>query len=46
MDEPMTGRQRSRLHTLAREAGVDVPSHLTQVQAAALIAELLEERKY
>lgn len=41
----MTGPQRSRLHVLAREAGVEVPSHLTQTQAAELIEDLLEERK-
>ena len=41
----MTSPQRSRLHVLAREAGVDVPSHLTRTQAEELIDDLLEERK-
>ena len=31
-DEPMTGPQRSYLHTLAREAGEDVPEDLTKAQ--------------
>ena len=39
-DEPMTGAQRSYLHTLAREAGRDVPDDVTKAQASDLIDEL------
>lgn len=39
-DEPMTGPQRSYLHTLAQEAGRDVPDDLTKAQASELIDEL------
>ena len=39
-DEPMTGPQRSYLHTLAREAGQDLPDDLTKAQASDLIEEL------
>ena len=39
-DEPMTGPQRSYLHTLAREAGEDVPDDLTKAQASELIDRL------
>jgi len=39
-DEPMTGPQRSYLGTLAQEAGVEVPAHMTKAQASALIDEL------
>ncbi len=39
-DEPMTGPQRSYLHTLAQEAGRDVPEDLTKAQASELIDEL------
>jgi hypothetical protein len=39
-DEPMTGPQRSYLHTLAQEAGRDVPDDLTKAQASDLIDEL------
>ncbi len=39
-DEPMTGPQRSYVHTLAREAGRDVPDEMTKAEASALIAEL------
>jgi len=31
-DEPMTGPQRSYLHTLAREAGEEVPDDLTKAR--------------
>jgi hypothetical protein len=41
-DEPMTGPQDSYLHTLAREAGVEVPDGLTKAQASELIDELQE----
>lgn len=39
-DEPMTGPQRSYLHTLAREAGRGVPDDMTKAQASELIDEL------
>lgn len=39
-NEPMTGPQRSYLHTLAQEAGRDVPDDLTKAQASELIDEL------
>ncbi|PRX50137.1 Protein of unknown function (DUF3072) [Prauserella shujinwangii] len=39
-DEPMTGPQRSYLHTLAQEAGEEVPDELTKAQASELIDEL------
>ena len=41
-DEPMTGPQESYLHTLAREAGQEVPDDLTKAQASELIDELQE----
>ena len=39
-DEPMTGPQESYLHTLAREAGREVPAQLTKAEASAMIDEL------
>jgi hypothetical protein len=39
-DEPMTGPQRSYLHTLGQEAGREVPDDLTKAQASNLIEEL------
>ena len=40
-DEPMTGPQRSYLHTLAREAGgQEVPETLTKAEASELIERL------
>lgn len=39
-DEPMTGPQRSYLHTLAREAQRELPDDLTKAQASDLIDEL------
>lgn len=39
-DEPMTGPQRSYLHTLAQEASRDVPENLTKAQASELIDAL------
>ena len=42
-DEPMTGPQHSYLHTLAREAGEDVPSDLSKAQASELIDRLQKE---
>ncbi len=42
-DEPMTGAQRSYLHTLAREAKEDVDDELTKAEAARKIDELQEK---
>jgi hypothetical protein len=42
-DEPMTGPQRSYLHTLAQEAGADVPEELTKAEASRRIDELQEQ---
>ena len=39
-DEPMTGAQRSYLHTLAEEAGETVRDDLTKAEASQLIDEL------
>ncbi|OBK65939.1 DUF3072 domain-containing protein [Mycobacterium colombiense] len=39
-DEPMTGPQRSYLHTLAQEAGREVPEDLTKAQASSMIDDL------
>jgi hypothetical protein len=39
-DEPMTGAQDSYLHTLAREAGEQVPEELTKAEASEKIEEL------
>jgi hypothetical protein len=39
-DEPMTGPQESYLHTLAQEAGEEVPAELTKADASKLIDEL------
>lgn len=39
-DEPMTGPQQSYLHTLAREAGEEVPDGLTKAQASEMIDKL------
>ena len=39
-DEPMTGPQESYLHTLAREAGREVPARLSKAEASAMIEEL------
>ena len=41
-DEPMTGAQRSYLHTLAEEAGEEVPDELTKAEASQRIDELQE----
>jgi hypothetical protein len=41
-DEPMTGPQRSYLHTLAQEAGTEVPDEMTKVEASQMIDELQE----
>ncbi|WP_143532801.1 DUF3072 domain-containing protein [Saccharothrix sp. ALI-22-I] len=42
-DEPMTGPQESYLHTLAQEAGEEVPEGLTKVEASQLIDRLQEQ---
>jgi len=42
-DEPITGPQASYLETLAREAGEEVPEHLTKAQASELIDRLQRE---
>jgi hypothetical protein len=42
-DEPMTGPQESYLHTLAQEAGEEVPAELTKVEASQLIDRLQEK---
>ena len=42
-DEPMTGPQKSYLHTLAREAGEEVPDDLTKAQASEMIDRLQEK---
>jgi hypothetical protein len=42
-DEPMTGPQKSYLHTLAREAGIEVPDDLSKVDASRMIDELQEK---
>jgi len=39
-DEPMTGAQRSYLHTLAGEAGEQIPDELTKAEASEKIEEL------
>ncbi len=41
--EPMTGPQRSYLHTLAQEAGQEVPDDLTKAQASELIDQLQQQ---
>ena len=42
-DEPMTGPQQSYLHTLAQEAGREVPEDLNKAKASQLIDELQSE---
>jgi len=42
-DEPLTGAQRSYLHTLAEEAGEQVDDDLTKAEASKLIDELQEK---
>jgi Protein of unknown function (DUF3072) len=44
-DEPMTGPQRSYLHTLAQEASRDVPEDLTKAQASELIDALQQQTR-
>jgi hypothetical protein len=42
-DEPMTGPQRSYLHTLAQEANRELPDDLTKAGASDLIDELQQQ---
>ncbi len=42
-DEPMTGAQRSYLHTLAEEAGEPIDDGLTKAEASKKIDELQEK---
>lgn len=42
-DQPMTGPQKSYLHTLAQEAHEDVADDLTKAEASVKIDELQEE---
>ena len=42
-DEPATGPQKSYLHTLAREAGEEIPEDITKGDASAKIDELQEK---
>jgi hypothetical protein len=42
-EEPMTGPQRSYLHTLAREAGEEVDDDLTKAEASERIEALQAE---
>lgn len=42
-DEPMTGAQRSYLHTLAEEAGQEVDDQLTKAEASRRIDQLQQE---
>lgn len=42
-DEPMTGPQRSYLHTLGQEARQEVPDDLTKAQASSMIDELQQK---
>lgn len=42
-DEPMTGAQRSYLHTLAEQAGEEVDDGLTKAEASKKIDELQEK---
>jgi topoisomerase IA-like protein len=41
--EPMTGAQESYVHTLARQAGEDVPDEMTKAEASEMIEELREK---
>ena len=42
-DEPMTGPQRSYVHTLAREADEEVSDDMTKAEASKKIDELQHE---
>lgn len=42
-EEPMTGAQDSYLHTLARDAGEEVPEQMTKAQASRKIEKLQQK---
>ncbi len=42
-EEPMTGAQDSYVHTLAREAGENVPDEMTKAEASEKIDELQQK---
>jgi hypothetical protein len=42
-DEPMTGAQKSYVHTLARQAGEEVTDDMTKAEASEKIDELREK---
>jgi hypothetical protein len=42
-DEPMTGAQRSYLHTLAGEAGEEIDENMTKAEASKKIEELQQK---
>jgi Protein of unknown function (DUF3072) len=42
-DEPMTGPQRSYLHTLAREAGETIDENMSKADASKKIEQLQEQ---
>ncbi|MDX1889658.1 DUF3072 domain-containing protein [Mycolicibacterium sp. 050158] len=42
-DEPMTGPQRSYLHTLAQEANQQIPDEMTKAEASDLIDQLQQQ---
>jgi hypothetical protein len=42
-DEPMTGAQRSYLHTLAAEAGEEIDDTMTKAEASKKIDELQQK---
>lgn len=42
-DEPMTGAQKSYLHTLSEEAGEEITDDLTKAEASKKIDELQEK---
>lgn len=42
-DEPITGPQESYLHTLAQEAGEEVPENLSKAEASEMIDKLQSE---
>jgi len=42
-EEPMTGAQDSYVHTLAREAGEEVPEEMSKAQASEKIDELQQK---
>ncbi|MCV7032120.1 DUF3072 domain-containing protein [Mycobacterium sherrisii] len=44
-DEPMTGPQRSYLHTLAQESNCEIPDDLTKAQASELIDALQQQTR-